>query len=218
MAQWGMPRMQPADRRALARTAARHVLANGVTADRLTLRMVADQAQMPLASLTYVYGAVGDLLDDLHAEFMAAGAAKQANIGAGGLYKELLKLFRDYLKFLHADRANLEILRWQVLLVLRGELVVPEGLSMAPLLIQIKERSGERWRLSVDDLSTLAQEMISGMHIQFFVRGATEAALEAWWQDARMVVDALVRLAEPGPRPANYRRMRLPAELGKPGR
>lgn len=208
--------MQPADRRALARRAARQVLANGVTADRLTLHMVAEQAQMPLASLTYVYGAVGDLLGDLHEEFMAAGAAKQANIGAGGLSKELLKLFRDYLKFLHADRANIEILRWQVLLILRGELVVPKGLSMAPLLIQIKERSGERWRLSVDDLSTLTQEMIPGMHIQFFVRGATEVALEAWWQDARMVVDALVRLAEPGPRPANYRRMRLPAELSKP--
>ena len=213
-----MPRMQPSDRRALARQAAREVLASGATAERLTLRMVAEQAHMPLPSLTYVYGAVGDLLNDLHSEFIAAGASTQANIGGGGLSRELLKALREYLKFLHGDRANVEILRWQVLLVLRGELVIPDGLSMAPMLAQIKERSGEHWRLSVDDLSTLSQEMISGMHLQFFVRGATEAALEAWWQDARMVVDALVRLAEPGPRPANYRRMRLPAELSKQAR
>lgn len=172
---------------------------------------------MPLPSLTYVYRAVRELLDDLHAEFIAAGAEAQADVGGGGLAKELLKALRDYLKFLHNDRSNVEILRYQALLILRGDLVIPEGLSMAPLLIRIKERSGEQWRLSVDDLSTLSQEMISGMHLQFFVRGADEAALRAWWQDARMVVDALVRLAEPGPRPANYRRMRLPAEIVRQG-
>ena len=200
-----MARMYPAERQALARRAAREVLTSGVTADRLTLRMVADQAQMPLPTLTYVYGAIAELFNDLQVEFETQG----------GLSKELLKMFRDYLTILYKDPSNIEILRWQVLRVARGELIIPGGMTMAPCLRRIQEQSGEQWRLSVDDLSTLAQAMISGLHLQFFVRGADRAALLAWWQEARMVVDALARLAEPGPDPANYRRMRLPAQVAK---
>lgn len=207
--------MDPTERRALARRAARKVLATGVTADRLTLRMVAEQADMPLPTLTYVYGAITDLLNDLRFEFETQVAATQSCMGSGGLSKELLKMFRDYLTILYSDPSNVEILRWQFQLVGRGEIVLPGGMSMAPCLTKIQERSGEQWRLSVDDLSTLAQAMISGMHVQFFVRGADRVALRAWWQEARMVVDALVRLAEPGPDPSDYRRMRLPAGVAR---
>jgi len=87
---------------------------------------------------------------------------------------------------------------------------------MVGCLTRIQRNSGERWRLSVDDLSTLAQAMISGMHVQFFLRGADRTALEVWWQEARMVVDALARLAEPGSDPSKYRRMRLPAQVAAP--
>jgi hypothetical protein len=125
-------------------------------------------------------------------------------------------MFRAYLMILYNDPSNVEILRWQFQLVARGEIQLPGGMTMAPCLTRIQERSGEQWRLSVDDLSTLAQAMISGMHVQFFVRGADRAALESWWQEARMLVDALVRLAEPGPDPSDYRRMRLPAGLASP--
>lgn len=210
-----MTRMDPADRQALARRAARQVLATGVTADQLTLRMVAEQADMPLPTLTYVYGAVSELLGDLRVEFETQAAAAQSCVGSGGLSKELLKMFRDYLTILYDDPSNVEILRWQFQLIGRGEILLPGGMTMAPCLTRIQQRSGEQWRLSVDDLSTLAQAMISGMHVQFFVRGADRVALRAWWQEARMVVDALVRLAEPGPSPSNYRRMRLPASVEK---
>lgn len=210
-----MVRMSPAERQALARRAAREVLTTGVTADRLTLRMVAEQAQMPLPTLTYVYSAITDLLTDLRREFEAQAAATQSCVGSGGLSKELLKMFRDYLTILYEDPSNVEILRWQFQLVGRGEILIPGGMSMAPCLTRIQQQSGEEWRLSVDDLSTLAQAMISGMHVQFFVRGADRVALRAWWQEARMVVDALVRLAEPGPDPSDYRRMRLPANVTK---
>ena len=211
----GMSRLSPADRQALARRAAREILAAGVTADALTLRMVAEHADMPLATLTYVYGRVGELLADLQFEFESEVAATQANTGSGGLAKELQKMLRAYLMILHNDPANVEILRWQFQLVGRGEIRIPGGLTMVGCLQRIQERSGERWRLSVDDLSTLAQAMISGMHMQFFVRGADRAALEAWWQESRMVVDALDRLAQPGPDPSDYRRMRLPARVAK---
>ena len=210
-----MARMYPAERQALARRAAREVLASGVTADRLTLRMVAEQAHMPLPTLTYVYGAIAELFDDLQREFETQAATAQCRVGAGGLSKELLKMFRDYLTILYKDPSNIEILRWQVLRVARGDLIIPGGMTMAPCLRRIQEQSGEQWRLSVNDLSTLAQAMISGLHLQFFVRGADRAALLAWWQEARMVVDALARLAEPGPDPSNYRRMRLPAQVAK---
>lgn len=207
--------MDPAERRALARRAARSVLATGVTADQLTLRLVAAEADMPLPTLTYVYGAITELLNDLRFEFETQAAATQSCVGSGGLSKELLKMFKDYLTILYVDPSNIEILRWQFQLVGRGEIVLPGGMSMAPCLTKIQAQSGEQWRLSVDDLSTLAQAMISGMHVQFFVRGADRVALRAWWQEARMVVDALVRLAEPGPDPTNYRQIRLPANVTK---
>lgn len=207
--------MDPAERRALARRAARSVLATGVTADQLTLRLVAAEADMPLPTLTYVYGAITELLNDLRFEFETQAAATQSCVGSGGLSKELLKMFKDYLTILYNDPSNIEILRWQFQLVGRGEIVLPGGMSMAPCLTKIQAQSGEQWRLSVDDLSTLAQAMISGMHVQFFVRGADRVALRAWWQEARMVVDALVRLAESGPDPANYRQIRLPANVTK---
>lgn len=210
-----MPRLDPSERQHLARGAARQVLAAGTTADKLTLRVVAQQAGMPLPTLTYVYGSVGELLDDLQLEFQSQAGARQMLIGTGGLGKELLNQLRDYLTLLYADPSNIEIVRWQFLQVGRGEIVVPAGMTMVPLLRRIQERSGEKWRLSIDDLSTLAQAMISGLHAQFFVRGGDRPALRIWWQEARMVVDALVRLAEPGPRPANYRRIRLPAQVSK---
>jgi AcrR family transcriptional regulator len=210
-----MARLSPADRQALARRAARELLASGVTADALTLRMVAQRADMPLPTLTYVYGRVGELLADLQFEFESQVAATQSNVGTGGLAKELEKMLRAYLMIMHNDPANIEILRWQFQQVGRGEIRIPGGLTMVGCLNRIQERSGEQWRLSVDDLSTLAQSMISGMHMQFFVRGADRPALEAWWRESRMIVEALDRLAQPGPEPTDSRRVRLPARVSR---
>lgn len=191
-----VPRLAPAERQALARRAAREVLASGVTADRLTLRMVAEQADMPLPTLTYVYSAVAELLLDLQFEFESEVAASQANVGSGGFAKELAKMVRDYLMLMYNDRSNIEILRWQFQRVGRGEIILPAGLTMAGCLNRIQQRSGQTWLLPVADLATLTQSVISGMHLQFFVRGADRVALEKWWQDAKLIIEALARLAE----------------------
>ena len=56
-----MVRMSVDARRTQARLVARHLLATGTAADHLTLRMVANEAGMPLATLTYAYGCVAEV-------------------------------------------------------------------------------------------------------------------------------------------------------------
>lgn len=190
-----MVRMPASERRAQAREAARSLLRTGVTADTLTLRSVAQELEIPLPTLTYVYGSVAQLLSDLRTEFEARVAAAQADVGRGGLVTELQHMVEMYLDVLAADSANIEILRWQFLLVGKAEIIVSGGLTMSGCLRRIQQNSGEEWGLPLEDLSVLAQSMISGMHLQFFVRGADEVALSAWRQDGRLMADYLGRLA-----------------------
>lgn len=190
-----MVRMSADARRAQARLTARHLLATGTTADRLTLRMVADEAGIPLATLTYAYGCVAELLSDLRGEFESEVAASQMKVGGGGLSVELLRMFDAYLDILSDEPSNIEILRWQFLLIGRGEILMAGGLSMAACLHRIQQRSGQHWSLSVERLSVLTQSAISGMHVQFLVQGADQLALEAWRRDARTIVDLLSALA-----------------------
>lgn len=187
--------MSSPQRQAQARLAARAVLASGVTANDLTLRAVAAQAGMPLASLTYVYSSVGDLLTDLRAEFESHVAATQTSVGSGGLVVELRRLTDSYLATLADDRANVEILRWQMLLVSSGDLVLPGGMSMERCLREILQRSGQVWQRPLPELATLTQLMISGMHLQFFVRGADQVALRAWHKDVDQMIVALAQIA-----------------------
>lgn len=187
--------MSADDRRAQARSAARALLAGGLTADHLTLRVVAAEADVPLPTLHYVYGSIGELLADLQTDFEVEVATTQMAVGSGGLVNELGDLMESYLAILTRDPSNIEILRWQLLLIARGEIVIAGGMSMRGCLRRIQERSGEQWKLPIDELSTLTQSMISGMHVQFFVRGADEVALDAWRQDARLCVSALGELA-----------------------
>lgn len=192
-----MPRMPADQRRAQARIAARDLLRSGVTIDRLTLRLVAEEAGVPLPTLTYAYGAVGELIGDLRVEFEHLVAVKQRTMGPGGLTVELTRMNDEYLDILVNDPSNIEVLRWQMLLIMRGEIVSPGGLSMRSCLRRIQETSGEQWALPIEELSMLAQGMISGAHVQFFVRGADEVALAAWRREAHEWVAALGRLALP---------------------
>jgi AcrR family transcriptional regulator len=189
--------MSAEQRRGQARAAARALLADGTTVDQLALRSVADQAGIPLSTLTYSYGSVGDLLTDLRSEFEQQVAADQLRVGAGGLVVELNRMMAGYLDLIAADPSNVEILRWQMLLIARGEIVTSGGLSMRGCLRRIQDASGEQWALPLAELSMLTQAMISGGHVQFFVRGADDVALAAWRQDAEQFVEALGRLALP---------------------
>lgn len=156
---------------------------------------------MPLQTLNYVYRSIAELLADLQAEFESQVALTQQDVGDGGLVIELGGLIESYVAILRDDPSNMEIIRWQMLLIGRGEIVMAGGLSMRACLSRIQERSGEQWRLPLEELSVLTQAMISGMHVQFFVRGADQVALEAWRQDAQLIVAALGRLALPEPEP-----------------
>ncbi|MFI0432853.1 MAG: hypothetical protein ACH36H_06895 [Candidatus Nanopelagicales bacterium] len=197
--------MSADQRRASARAAARALLARGTSADELTLRMVAKEGAMPLQTLNYVYRSIAELLADLQAEFESQVALTQQDVGDGGLVIELGGLIESYVAILRDDPSNMEIIRWQMLLIGRGEIVMAGGLSMRACLSRIQERSGEQWRLPLEELSVLTQAMISGMHVQFFVRGADQVALEAWRQDAQLIVAALGRLALPEPEQPSHR-------------
>lgn len=192
-----MVRMSVDQRRTHARAVARQLLGSGTTAEKLTLRPVAEASGTPLATLTYAYRSVTDLLADLRAEFEAECAENQRHVGGRGLRIELARMLDGYLDVIAQDRANAEIVRWQMLLIARGDIVLSAGLSMRACLRHIQEQSGEQWRLSVDELSTVTQAMVSGMHVQFLVRGADPVALRAWREDAASVVDAAVTLAQP---------------------
>ena len=122
-------------------------------------------------------------------------AASQMKVGDGGLAVELLAMIDAYLDILSDEPSNIEILRWQFLLIGRGEILMAGGLSMAACLHRIQQQSGERWSLSIEQLSVLTQSAISGMHVQFLVQGADLLALVAWRRDARTIVDLLCRLA-----------------------
>lgn len=191
-------RMSAEQRRGLARAAARALLADGTAADHLTLRSVADRADVPLSTLTYAYGSVGDLLNDLRVDFEHQVAEDQRCVGDGGLVVELNRMMAGYLDIIAADPANVEIVRWQMLLIAQGEIVTPGGLSMRGCLRRIQDASGELWALPLEELSMLTQAMISGGHVQFFVRGADDVALAAWRQEAGQFVEALGQLALPG--------------------
>lgn len=73
------------------------------------------------------------------------------------------------------------------------------GFSMLPCLRRILERSDEQWALPLTELSIVTQAMISGMHVQFYVRGADLVALKAWRDDAALIVNQLTALARPVP-------------------
>ncbi|MFM2437596.1 MAG: hypothetical protein RLZ55_407, partial [Actinomycetota bacterium] len=142
-----MARMSAAQRRAAARAAARALLASGTTADVVTLRMVAKEGDMPLQTLNYVYRSIAELLADLQAEFESQVALTQQDVGDGGLVVELGGLIESYVAILRDDPSNMEIIRWQMLLIGRGEIVMAGGLSMRACLGRIQDRSGEQWRL-----------------------------------------------------------------------
>ena len=79
-----MVRMSIDQRRGAARQAARELLRGDITIDRLTLSMIAEHCGTPLATLTYAYGSIGQLLGDLRTEFETAAAADQLQVGAEG--------------------------------------------------------------------------------------------------------------------------------------
>jgi AcrR family transcriptional regulator len=190
-----MVRMSAEERRAQARLTARHLLAAGTTVDRLTLRMIAEEDGTPLPTLNYAYTSIVELLTDLRSEFESQVAQTQIEVGNRGLVAELLGMIESYVDILSEDPSNIEILRWQFLLIGRGEILMAGGMSMLGCLRRINQRSGEQWHVPIEDLSVLTQSMISGMHVQFFVQGADQLALKAWRRDARVIVNALGQLA-----------------------
>lgn len=180
-----------------AREAARVLFLEGTLAHQLTLDMVALRADIPSSALSVAYGSVADLLNDLLVEWEGQVVAAQADIGDRGLVAELSRLVDDFLDTLADDPSNIEILRWQVLLVARGDLIIPGGVSTRGWLDTIQHNSGELYAMSVEDLSTIFQAGLSGSHLQFLVRGADAVALQVWRREARLVTYALGQLAMP---------------------
>ena len=185
--------------RGSAREAARLLFLEGIPSPELTLDMVAARADLPASALSVAYGSVEDLLNDLLDEWGVQVMAAQSDIGDRGFVAELTRIMDAFLDTLADDPSNIEILRWQILLIARGELIIPGGVSTRGWLDTIRNRSGEVYAMSVEDLSTILQAGITGMHLQFLLRGADDVALRAWRREAKLATYAWGRLAMPTP-------------------
>ncbi len=189
-----------AERKALARSAARELLNGGTTFQDLTLRAVAEHLGWSLGTLHRAYSINATLLNDLLLEFEDSMYTAVFLVGDMGLRHELV----SQVQRMHAhlgEPANVEMIRYQMTLGCRSE--DPHELQLRhtrdssweftrDLLVQISVRAEEEYR-DLNALASIITAFRDGLTYQFFSHGERDR----WLADSLRGVDIAVEQAEP---------------------
>ncbi len=194
--------LKVAERRALARAGAKDMMRGGTVFHHLSLRALAEHLGWSVGTLHRAYSVVSGLLNDLLLEFEDETTTLVYRVGDGGLDVELRAQASRMYEHL-ADPANLQLLRYEMVLGCRSEqpfeLDLQHGRSSAwaftrQLLGEVGARSGEEYR-DLDGLSTFVSAMRGGSAYQLFDHGDRER----WLSDSTQWIDLAVSLAAPRP-------------------
>ncbi len=189
-----------AERKALARQAARELLAGGVPFQELTLKQVAGHLGWPIGTLHRAYSVTSVLLNDLLLEFEDATYNAVYLVGGGGLEVELTRQ-AERMRAWMDDPANVQLLRYQMALGCRSEDPVelplrhfrdPSWEFHRDLLVQISVSAEEEYA-DLNALASLVTALRDGLMYQFF---SYEDA-DRWLADMRRAIPLLVQVAEP---------------------
>lgn len=192
--------MRIAERRVLARRAARELLSEGTRFQDLTLRAVAEHLGWSLSTLHRAYSVVGALLNDLLLEYEDATVHAVYRVADRGLAAELeaqARAMRDWM----ADAANVQLIAYQMALAVRGEL---------PLALQLHHYRGTSWEFHREVLVNIAAEaeeeyadldlvaalvagFRDGLTHQFFAH----RDLDRWLAENLAAIPLVVEMAEP---------------------
>ncbi|MCU0300556.1 MAG: hypothetical protein MUF35_03005 [Candidatus Nanopelagicales bacterium] len=189
-----------AERKALARQAARALLAEGLPFQDLTLKQVAAQLGWPIGTLHRAYSVTAVLLNDLLLEFEDATCHAVYLVGSGGLEVELTEQAVRMRRWMD-DPANVQLLRYQMTLGCRSEEPVelplrhfrdPSWEFHRDLLVRISVAADEEYA-DVNALASLVTAIRDGLMYQYFSYGDADR----WLADMRRAIPLLVQAAEP---------------------
>lgn len=199
-----------AERKALAREAAREMLRSGTSFQDLTLRAVAAHLGWSLGTLHRAYSITSTLLNDLLLEFEDATYTAVFLVGDGGLRTELTRTAERMYEHL-GDEANVQLVRYQMSLGCRSE--DPHELQLRHTrdssweftrdgLVQISVAAGEEYS-DINALASILTAFRDGLAYQFFSHGERDR----WMADSLRAIDIAVEFAQP-------RRVSTRASLG----
>ncbi len=192
-------------RRAQLLSAARQVLARDGL-DRLTLRAVAEQADVRLSTLQYIFSSRAELVTALAEWVLEESRGARPPVGSRGLDVELKAVIDFYAVPVLADRPIVELIRSEFVADANAGLtseptVYPTGRSVLLQLVaeHVSEacaRSNEAYDVPEEVLVRLWGLGLIGVLWGFLRDGDAEV----FRSDGHLVVDALTALANPHPR------------------
>jgi AcrR family transcriptional regulator len=192
--------MRTAERKALARGAARELLASGTSFQDLTLRAVAEHLGWSLGTLHRAYSITAALLNDLLLEFEDATVHAVYRVGDRGLAEELTlqaHAMRDWM----ADPAHAQLIRYQISLAARSEIPLELALQHSrgtswefhrEVLATVGASAGEEYA-DLDRLAALVAAFRDGLTLQYLSHGD----LDRWLADNLAAIPVVVAVARP---------------------
>lgn len=192
--------MRTGERKALARHAARELLASGTSFQDLTLRAVAEHLGWSLGTLHRAYSITAALLNDLLLEYEDATVHAVYRVGDRGLAAELAlqaRAMRDWM----ADPAHEQLIRYQISLAARSEIPLELALQHSrgtswefhrEVLATIGASAGEEYS-DLDRLASLVAGFRDGLTLQYLSHGD----LDRWLADNLVAIPVVVAFARP---------------------
>lgn len=192
--------MRAAERKALARQAARELLSSGTPFQDLSLRAVAEHLGWSLGTLHRAYSIMAVLLNDLLLEYEDATVHAVYRVGDRGLAGELTAQAHAMRAWM-ADPAHQQLMRYQMSLAARSEIPLEltlqhtRGTSLEfhrEVMVIIGASAGEEYS-DLDTLAAMAAGLRDGLTFQYFAHGD----LDRWLADSLAAIPLLVAFAKP---------------------
>ncbi len=191
--------MKADERRAAARAAAFSVLSrDNPGLEGFSLRHVAQEMDVSLSTLTYVYPSTRLLLLDMVIEYRESNwDAIIDHVGDGGLRTELQSAARRYFVHVLGDRARTALISWEIRELVKGDWSASEAdLAVARGLIdKIAEQAHEHYRIAHGVLARMALAFTYGEVLQWVATGDDND----YWSALMAGIDGIVLLADPLP-------------------
>jgi AcrR family transcriptional regulator len=201
--------VRAAERREQLLDAAVQVLVSHGLAD-LTLRAVAAQAGVRLSTLQYIFPSRSELVAALVQRALPGFEDEHFVVGTGGLAIELRRLIEWYVSFA-TDPAIVELARYELSTRITRDTARETlgGSGRRPLtaehgqrgMAEIAMAAQEEYDLPTADLSRLFALAHLGVMLEFLEHGDAHR----YRADAMFVVDRIVQVARPRPKPSNQR-------------
>ncbi len=187
------------ERRRMARAAALAVLSRGdVGPEAMSLRHVAQEMDVALSTLTYVYPSTRALFSDLVREYSEAlWEAVLDHVGDGGLRAELQRAARRFYVYALGDAARVSLMMWEIKEVAAQTWDRAEAdLEVSRRLVDtIAERGGEHYRVSPEVLAHMLLAFTFGQILHWVATGDDRI----YWSTMLAGIDGTVLLADPRP-------------------